>query len=126
MAPVFSAIASVAIGAREDAVTILRRVREDLGDTAFAEGALGWAFAVAGQRDEALRVLNVLMQKREHGYAPPYWIAAIHWGLGDHDHAIEWLEKGYDERDSNLLYLNTVFAWALSARTPASKPSSAA
>ncbi len=32
-------------------------------------------------------------------YVPPYAMAAIYRGLGEIDEALEWLEKGVDERD---------------------------
>ena len=72
---------------------------------------MGWACALAGQRDVALRILQVLEQRREHGYAHPYWIAAIYVGLGDLDQAMVWLEKGYDERDGLMPGINKLFAW---------------
>ena len=91
--------------------TVSKRVRQHLQDSAFAEGALGWAYAVAGLREEALKVLAVLNQRRVGDYAHPYWIAVIHLGLGEHDQALDWLEKGYQERDGLMVWLNIVFAW---------------
>ena len=38
--------------------------------------------------------------------ASPYEIAVLHLGLGEHEQAIDWLEKAYEARDSHLIYIN--------------------
>ena len=56
-------------------------------------------------------MLAALNERRVNGYAHAYWIAAIHTGLGEHDQALDWLERGYQERDGLMVWLNIVFAW---------------
>jgi tetratricopeptide (TPR) repeat protein len=64
---------------------------------------LAYAYAMAGRRDEALKILNE--QKRLAKKAPisPYNFAIIYTGLGDKDRAFEWLQKGYEQR-ARLVY----------------------
>ena len=66
-------------------------------------GGLGHAYAVAGKRGEALKVLADLKAASKRRYVPSYEIAVIHAGLGDKDEAFAWLQKAYDDRDSSWL-----------------------
>ncbi|HYO90518.1 MAG TPA: tetratricopeptide repeat protein, partial [Pyrinomonadaceae bacterium] len=85
----------------------------DLSRTAeFPEGkpemiaALGHAYAIAGRRSEAEKILEqlngLIAQQR---YVSPYSIALVYTGLGDKDKAFSWIERAYDERDEALVHL---------------------
>jgi serine/threonine-protein kinase len=69
------------------------------------EGALGHAYAVAGQRTRALRVLQKLQARADSGYVSPFDIATIYAGLGDRTQTFEYLEKAYQERVPYMVYL---------------------
>lgn len=71
-----------------------------------ALGALGYAYAVSGRRTEALRMLAELHEVSRRHYVSPADVAAIYTGLGDRNQAFNWLEKAYQERTPNLLFLN--------------------
>jgi tetratricopeptide (TPR) repeat protein len=63
---------------------------------------IGYIYAAAGKRDEAIKILNeVKAQTREH-YNLETPIAAIYAALGDKDQAFAWLEKGYEDRDHGV------------------------
>ena len=64
---------------------------------------LGYAYALSGNQAKAQVVLNDLKEKAKNTYVPSNAIAQIYIGLGDKDHAIEWLEKAYEERASGVL-----------------------
>jgi Flp pilus assembly protein TadD len=66
---------------------------------------LGYAFAMAGKRDAAKRVLEELKKQREHGFVASSAIAIVSGALGETDEAFAWLEKAYEERDPQLTYL---------------------
>jgi DNA-binding winged helix-turn-helix (wHTH) protein/TolB-like protein/Tfp pilus assembly protein PilF len=66
---------------------------------------LGHAYASAGNRAEALRVLSELREMADQRYVSPYTVAAIYAGLGDNNRAFEWLEKAVAERDIWLMNL---------------------
>jgi serine/threonine-protein kinase len=66
---------------------------------------LAHAYAVAGKRDEALKILNELKESAKHQYVSAVHFAVIYTGLGDKDRAFEYLEKAYEERAQNLLQL---------------------
>jgi eukaryotic-like serine/threonine-protein kinase len=69
------------------------------------EGALGHAYAVAGQRREALRVLRKLQVRPDSSYVSPFDIATVYAGLGDPTRMFQYLEKAYQERVPYLVYL---------------------
>jgi serine/threonine-protein kinase len=59
---------------------------------------LAYAYAMAGRRDEALRILAEQKLLAKQGNISPYNFAIIYTGLGDRERAFEWLEKGYEQR----------------------------
>jgi TolB-like protein/Flp pilus assembly protein TadD len=62
-------------------------------------GMVGRLFALHGQKDEALKILQKLRQSREQHYTAAYALALIYVGLGDRNEALNWLEQGYREHD---------------------------
>jgi serine/threonine protein kinase/tetratricopeptide (TPR) repeat protein len=66
---------------------------------------LGFAYGVAGQKEKAQILLRELEQRFDRSYVAPAFIALVFLGLGDRDHAFEWLEKGYELRDSGIVRL---------------------
>jgi tetratricopeptide (TPR) repeat protein len=72
------------------------------GGVSFAVGALGNAQAVVGNRDEALRRLQQLLDESERERINYYQIALIYAGLHDNENALLWLEKACEARDSFL------------------------
>lgn len=61
---------------------------------------LAYAYAVAGRRAEALKILDQQQRlARQPGrYVSPYNFAIIYTGLGDKDQAFEWLAKCIEQR----------------------------
>lgn len=70
-------------------------------------GSLGAAYARAGRREDAMRLLDDALTRSRHAYVSPTSIGQIYAALGDRRHAMEWLEKGYEERDHSLVTLKT-------------------
>jgi TolB-like protein/DNA-binding winged helix-turn-helix (wHTH) protein/Flp pilus assembly protein TadD len=66
---------------------------------------LGFAYAIAGDRREALRMLAKLRSLHERGLVPSGSIAILYGALGELNEAFAWLEKAYKERDPQLTYL---------------------
>ncbi len=70
-----------------------------------AIGGLGFWYSFRGKKDKAIELLSELEERSSKGYVSSFWIAAIHMGLGETDKAFELLEKAYEERDGNLIYI---------------------
>ena len=68
--------------------------------------ALAQTFGAAGKKEEAVRLLEELKRRAEQKYVAPYFFAGIHVGLGEHDIALEYLEKCYQEHSHWLIYLH--------------------
>lgn len=80
----------------------IKATRADLG--VLAAASLGHALGLAGDRPGARALLDQLLRQREHAYVSPYDIALLYVGLGEKDHALDWLEKAYQERSSLLVF----------------------
>jgi eukaryotic-like serine/threonine-protein kinase len=65
-------------------------------------GQLGNVYAVSGKRNEALRIIDELMELSQRRYVSPSSFAIVYIGLGDKDQAFAWLEKAYEERSTFL------------------------
>jgi tetratricopeptide (TPR) repeat protein len=66
---------------------------------------LGSAYGLAGRRDEAEAVLNQLHDMRRDDYVSAICLARVCSRLGENEKAIEWLEKAFDERNGEMLFL---------------------
>ncbi|HEX8845464.1 MAG TPA: tetratricopeptide repeat protein [Pyrinomonadaceae bacterium] len=65
----------------------------------------GIAYGIMGNRDQALRVLNQLLETRERQHLSAFNIARVYSGLGEDDQAFAWLEKALEERNGELVFL---------------------
>ncbi len=91
-------------GMHEEAVAALRQAVALSRDSG-KRGALGWAYAGAGSRAEALEILAELKEVPESSYAAPHPIAIIHAALGQADEAFEWLSRAREESAPEMVFL---------------------
>ena len=71
----------------------------------------GYILAKSGRANEAREVLRRLEADAGERYVPPYAMALVHAGLGEHEAVFEWLEKAYAARDVHLIYLPVDPKW---------------
>ncbi len=71
-------------------------------------GLLINAYAQAGRRRDALRLLDELKRRKQTGYVPSAAFTFAYLGLRENDEVLVWLEQGYKEQ-SNLLQTLKVF-----------------
>jgi TolB-like protein/DNA-binding winged helix-turn-helix (wHTH) protein/Tfp pilus assembly protein PilF len=67
-------------------------------------GHLGNAYARAGQRAEAQRLLQKSIEQSKHEVGA-YEVALVYAGLGEKDRAFEWLEKAYKVHEGDMSFL---------------------
>jgi TolB-like protein/Tfp pilus assembly protein PilF len=92
-------------GMYEEAIAMLEKaVTLSEGVPMYVAG-LGHAYALAGRNNEALQILNQLQEQRTRMPPDPFHIALVYIGLGDKEEAFEWLEKAYQERSTQLVFL---------------------
>ena len=72
----------------------------------FREALLGVAYADAGETAKATDTLRDCVEKVHSGKTIAYETAQIYTALGDYPKAIEMLQIAFDERDSQLIFLN--------------------
>jgi TolB-like protein/Flp pilus assembly protein TadD len=63
---------------------------------------LAHAYAVAGDKPQALKLLAEVQELSKRRIVDSWEFAIVYAGLGDKDRAFEFLDKGYEERPSNL------------------------
>jgi TolB-like protein/Tfp pilus assembly protein PilF len=76
----------------------------ELNDDPEALAYLGQAYARAGQRDEAQKILARLTEEAKSRYVSGYAMALMFMGLGDKERAIDALERAYREGAGNDLF----------------------
>lgn len=100
------------------AIEYLRKSNEIIGAVPFTLGDLGFALARGGQRDEAVRMRDDLIGRRDNGYYPAFPIAAIEVGLGNTESALDWLERAVDERQPGFYMPSVEPIWDAIRGTP--------
>jgi TolB-like protein/Flp pilus assembly protein TadD len=68
---------------------------------------LGDAYALAGRRTEARKLLEELILLSKKRYISPAYMAIPSIGLGQKDQAFEWLDRAYDDRSDWMVLLRT-------------------
>ena len=91
-------------GMPEEALAQLKRAVEVSKGETFFVAALGHAYAVAGNRREAEKILQTLADRANKSYVSPFDLALIHAALGETDQAFALLDKAVSERSTFLVY----------------------
>ena len=68
-------------------------------------------YAEAGYPGAMRRAAEKLAARSKTTYISPIWIAALYAHAGEKKHALAWLEKAYEERNSNMAFLNVGEHW---------------
>jgi eukaryotic-like serine/threonine-protein kinase len=84
-------------GMYAEAVAEFRKALQ-LDDEPFAKAWLARSLAHAGERDEALKLLEQLKTDSAQRYVPSIVFVVVYAALGDKDEAFAWLEKDFAER----------------------------
>ena len=102
-------MALIANGQPDEAITVLEKAMGTDRNPADM-GVLVRAYAHAGRREEALRLLDELKRRQRTTYVPTAAFVNAYLGLGDNEQAMGWLERAYEEQ-SNVLQLIKVFPY---------------
>jgi TolB-like protein/Tfp pilus assembly protein PilF len=88
-----------------DAIPILEKAVSLSNRSPGVIGVLISAYARAGRRNDALRLLAELQTRRKAGYVPARAFVDAYLGLGDKEQVFAWLEQAYKEHSSLLQFL---------------------
>ena len=86
----------------KDAIPVLEKAFSLSGSSSAVIGVLVRAYAHAGRRADAVRLIGELKKRKQSGYVPAAAFVNAYLGLDDHEQAFAWLEQAYKEH-SNIL-----------------------
>ena len=82
----------------DEAVAELQKAVHLSGGSPICIANLARAYVASGKRSEAVKLLGELRKRSNPGYSNASEISMIYASLGDTNEAINWLERGYEER----------------------------
>jgi TolB-like protein/tetratricopeptide (TPR) repeat protein len=85
-----------------EAIDEFQRARREEQVSPETMGALGQAYAAAGENDKAVKVLEELDEWSKRYYVSPFHKGRIYAALGQKDEAFAWFETAYQERSFYL------------------------
>jgi len=111
LANMFAARAYIEKGMFAEAIAATRKARElsAISSEPIAFGA--YALAKSGKVAEARAALDELLKSSKERYVPPYNIALIYNALSESDKALDYLEKGFAEKDVRMVFLKVEPKW---------------
>jgi serine/threonine-protein kinase len=96
-------------GKPEQGIAALQQAISLSPEATLYQAQLGEAYAMAGRTEEARGVLRQLEELSTRRYVSPYHMAYVHTGLGEHDRALDWLERAYEERAGGIFGMKGSF-----------------
>ena len=93
----------------DQAIAELKKAIQLTGGSSTCTANLARAYALSGRRNEAVRLLDDLIQRSSPGYSNASDIAGVYADLGDADQAMRWLEKAYQERFNPSILMRPTF-----------------
>jgi tetratricopeptide (TPR) repeat protein len=91
-------------GSYQQAIGELQKAASTSHDSPMMLGALGHAYGASGNRSEAEKILNQLMDLLKKQYVSPFYVAIVYGGLAENDKALDWLEKAYKDRSNAIIF----------------------
>jgi tetratricopeptide (TPR) repeat protein len=104
-ANMFLGMALIAKGQPEKAIPPLEKVVAGSKHTVDAFGVLVMAYAEAGRRGDALRLLGELKRRQQTSYVPAGAFVNAYLGLGDYEQVFVWLDRAFQEQANLLEYV---------------------
>ena len=104
------AVTLTEMGGFEQAIAIFDQLFEMYSSPEYLLGK-GYTFANAGNRVEALKIVELLDNRTGFEYVPSVYFGYIYAALGENDLAFEYLEKAFDEHYTDLICLKSFPYW---------------
>ena len=89
----------------EEAIPLFEKADSMTGHSPGSVQGLAMAYARAGRRTEAVRLIDELRQRQKTTYVPPAIFVYPYLELGDYDQAFAFLERAYREQANILMFL---------------------
>jgi tetratricopeptide (TPR) repeat protein len=91
-------------GHREEAVSTMEKTAAMRPGNPYLQGFLAWTYGAAGLADKARSVIEEI-QSNNSDDPPALPLAWGYTGLGDKEMALDWLERAYENRDFDLVFV---------------------
>jgi TolB-like protein/Tfp pilus assembly protein PilF len=101
----------LAEGRYGEAIASAEKMRTNHPSKDAGRSFLSYTYAVAGNRAEAEKILNELMEQSKQDHVDSEVFALIYTGLSDKDRAFEFLQKGYDENQRLPFFIQVLPEW---------------
>ncbi|HEX7317076.1 MAG TPA: tetratricopeptide repeat protein [Pyrinomonadaceae bacterium] len=75
----------------------MEKAREQSRGNTHTIALAGYVMALSDEPGRARGVLEELRKLSRERYVPPYNLAMVHYGLGEREEALAWLEKAFEE-----------------------------
>jgi serine/threonine protein kinase/Tfp pilus assembly protein PilF len=111
LAHLFASEAYIDKGAYAEAIAEAHKARELNGSSSMPIAYRGYALAKSGKRAEAQADLEELLKLATKRYVPPSHVALLYIGLDNRDETLQWLERGYQQRDPKMTFLKVQRNW---------------
>ncbi len=118
MPHLFTSMVYIDKGMFPEALIEARKARGLSAASTYSIAIESYTLAKMGNREEAERVLAEMLEISKTRGMPPSHIAIAYNGLGDTERAMEWLEKGFTERDPKMAFLKVDPKWNNLRSTP--------
>ena len=92
------------MGRFQEAVEMIKKAMDLSGDRAKL-APLGRVYALSGNKAEAQKAIDELVELSKQRYISPYCLALIYASMDEKDQAIDWLQTAYESHVSELIYL---------------------
>jgi adenylate cyclase len=87
------------------AIAEIKKAHQLSGESPAMTMQLGYAYAMAGKKPEAKKMIDALTRRASKTYVPAFHFAGIYAGLRDKENALVWLKKAYEERCDYMVFL---------------------
>jgi DNA-binding winged helix-turn-helix (wHTH) protein/TolB-like protein/Tfp pilus assembly protein PilF len=111
IAPLFAATAYIDLQRYDEAIAAARRAGTLNPGQTNSLAYESFALARLGRRDEARKILDILLKRSAERYVPPYHIAVVYAGLGERENALNFLEKAFAGPDPKMVFLKSHHFW---------------
>jgi len=85
-------------GSVEEAIAVVKRGLVLTEEKSLWKLKLAVCYAIAGRRNEAVKIAEELGEESKHRYISPFRLSDIYGKLGERDKYFEYMEKVYQER----------------------------
>ena len=103
-------------GRHQDALGACEEAWRYSGGNTEAVSLAGYVLGVMGDKNASHEKLRQLLESRRERYVPPYNIALIYAGLGEHRAAMRYLQEAYEQKDAHMVFLRD-YKWQVLKKT---------